>query len=43
MVVFFVKSNEHTYPNGRSLMQMYRVVTTTKRGNWCELEIKYDI
>ena len=26
MVVFFVKSNENTYPKGRALMQMYRVV-----------------
>ena len=33
MVVFFVKSNENTYPNGRALMQMYRVVSITKRRN----------
>jgi len=33
MVVFFVKSNENTYPKGRALMQMYRVVPITKRGN----------
>jgi len=26
MVVFFVNINEHTYPNGRSLMHIYRVV-----------------
>jgi len=26
MVVFFVKSNENTYPKWRALMQMYRVV-----------------
>ena len=26
MVVFFVKSNENTYPKGRTLTQMYRVV-----------------
>jgi len=26
MVVFFVKSNENTYPKGRALMQMYSVV-----------------
>jgi len=32
MVVFFVKSNENTYPNGRALLQMYRVVNITKRG-----------
>jgi len=30
-VVFFVKSNENTYPKGRALMQMYRVVPITKR------------
>ena len=34
MVVFFVKSNENTYPKGRALVQMYRVVTQTKRGNF---------
>jgi len=34
MVVFFVKSNENTYPKGRALMQMYRVVPITKRENW---------
>jgi len=33
MVVFFVKSNENTYPKGRALMQMFRVVPITKRGN----------
>ena len=33
MVVFFVKSNKNTYPKGRALMQMYRVVPITKRGN----------
>jgi len=33
MVVFFVKSNENTYPKGRELMQMYRVVLIQKRGN----------
>ena len=33
MVVLFVKSNENTYPKGRALMQMYRVVPITKRGN----------
>jgi len=31
MVVFFVKSNENTNPKGRALMQMYRVVPTTKQ------------
>jgi len=30
MVVYFVKSNENTYPKGRALMQMYRVVPKTK-------------
>ena len=33
MVVTFVKSNEKTYPKGRALMQMYRVVPITKRVN----------
>ena len=33
MAVFFVKSNENTYPKGGALMQMYRVVFITKRGN----------
>ena len=33
MIVFFVKSNENTYPKGRALMQIYRVVPITKRGN----------
>ena len=32
MVVFVVKSNKHTYPKGRSLMQMYAVVPITKKG-----------
>ena len=32
MVVFFVKYNENTYPKGRALMKMYRVVPQTKRG-----------
>ena len=31
MVVFFVKSSENTYPKGRALMQIYRVVPKTKR------------
>jgi len=29
--VFFVKSNENTYPKGRSLMQLYRVVPQVKK------------
>ena len=33
MAVFFVKSNKNTYPKWRALMQMYRVVPITKRGN----------
>ena len=32
-VVFVVKRNENTNPKGRLLMQMYRVVPITKRGN----------
>ena len=30
LLVFFVKSNENTYPKGRALMQMYRVVPITR-------------
>jgi len=33
MVGFFVKRNENTYPKGKALVQMYRVVHKTKRGN----------
>jgi len=33
MVVFFVKSNENTYAKGRALMQIYSVVSITKREN----------
>ena len=36
MVVFFVKSNENTYPKGRALMQTYRVVPITKVENSCD-------
>jgi len=32
-VVFFVKSDENTYPKGRALMHMYIVVPITKGGN----------
>ena len=32
MVVFFVKSSENTYPKGRALMKMYRVVSKTRTG-----------
>jgi len=28
----FPLKNENTYPKGRALMQMYRVVSQTKRG-----------
>ena len=34
IAVFFVKSNENAYPKGRALMQMYRVVPQTTRGNY---------
>ena len=37
MVVFFFQNNENTYSKGRALMQMYRVVPQTKRGNGCSL------
>ena len=33
MVVFFVKTNENTCPKGRALIQIYRIVFITKRGN----------
>jgi len=33
MVVFYVISNENTFPIGRELKQMYRGVPITKRGN----------
>jgi len=33
MAVFIVKSNVNTYPKGRALIQMYRVVPITIRGN----------
>ena len=32
-VVFFVKSDENTYPKGRALMHMHIVVPITKGGN----------
>ena len=34
MVVFFLKTMTKTYPKGRALMQMYRVVPQTKKGNY---------
>jgi len=33
MVVFFFKNDENTYPKGGAILQMYRVVPQTKRGN----------
>ena len=33
MVVFVVENNENTYPKGRALMKMYKVVPQMKRGN----------
>ena len=30
---FFAISNENTYPKGRALVQMYRAVPITERGN----------
>ena len=41
MVVFLVKSNENTYPKGRALMQMYRVVPIMNRGNLYYKIIKF--
>jgi len=40
IVVFFVKSNEHTYPKGSSLVSLYRVVPITKRRN-CIVQMAY--
>jgi len=40
MAVFFVKSNGTTYPKGRALIQMYRVVHITKRGNSLKAALK---
>jgi len=34
IAVFFTKNNENTYPKGRALMQTYRVVPQTKRGEF---------
>jgi len=33
IVVFFTQDNENTYPKGRVLVQMYRVVPQTKTDN----------
>ena len=43
MTVFFVKSNENTYPKGRALMHMYRVVPITKRGNPLLIHMRHNI
>ena len=32
IAVFFVGSNENTYPKGKALMQIYKFVPQTKRG-----------
>jgi len=34
MVVLIFKDNENTYSKGKVLVQMYRVVPITKRGNY---------
>ena len=39
IIVFFTKNNENIYPKGRALMQMYRVVPITKKGNYRLTEI----
>ena len=39
MIVFFTKNDENIYPKGRALMQMYRVVPITKKGNYRLTEI----
>ena len=36
MVDFLVKSNENTYPKGRALLQMYRVVPLSKKSEFPE-------
>ena len=33
IVVFCLKYDDNTYPKGRAILQMYRVVPQTKRGN----------
>ena len=38
MVDFFVKSNENTYPKGRALMEMYRVVPLSKKREFPALD-----
>jgi len=43
MVVVFVESNENTYPKGRALTHMYRVVPITKRGNCVKRTSVYEV
>jgi len=31
MVVFFLKNDKNTYPKGRAIVQMYKIVSQTKR------------
>jgi len=33
-VDFFIENNENTNPKVRALMQVYKAVTQTSRGNW---------
>ena len=42
MVVFFVKNNENTYPKGRALMQIYRVVCQMNRENLINMSCLID-
>jgi len=37
---FLFENNENTYPKGRALMQMYRVVPQTKKRE-CKLRVLY--
>ena len=37
LVVFYVKNNVNTYPKGRALMGMYRIVRQTKSGNFTSI------
>ena len=40
MVVFFTKTIANTYPKGRALMQMYRVVPEMKRRIWIKKQME---
>ena len=42
MVVFFVKNNENTYPKGRTLMQIYRVVCQINKGSLINMSCLID-